>query len=79
MIDTHTADGVKVAREHLGAEPMLVLETAAHQVCRDDRRSAGPPARPSAKFNGIEDLPKRVVVMASDVDKVKAFIAENCR
>jgi threonine synthase len=29
MIDTHTADGVKVAREHLQpGVPMLVLETA---------------------------------------------------
>ncbi|MBV1731042.1 MAG: threonine synthase, partial [Hydrogenophaga sp.] len=29
MIDTHTADGVKVAREHLNAAtPMIVLETA---------------------------------------------------
>ena len=29
MIDTHTADGVKVAREHLDAGvPMIVLETA---------------------------------------------------
>ena len=36
------------------------------------------PDRP-AKFNGIEDLPKRVVVMAADTDKVKAFIAENCK
>jgi threonine synthase len=29
MIDTHTADGVKVAREHLQpGVPMIVLETA---------------------------------------------------
>ena len=29
MIDTHTADGVKVAREHIKAGvPMIVLETA---------------------------------------------------
>jgi threonine synthase len=29
VIDTHTADGVKVAREHLQAGvPMMVLETA---------------------------------------------------
>lgn len=80
MIDTHTADGVKVAREHLGAEPMLVLETALpiKFAATIEEALGRQPDRP-AKFNGIEDLPKRVVVMASDVDQVKAFIAENCK
>ncbi|MFN3732883.1 threonine synthase [Comamonas testosteroni] len=80
MIDTHTADGVKVAREHLGAEPMLVLETALpiKFAATIEEALGRQPDRP-VKFNGIEDLPKRVVVMASDVDKVKAFIAANCR
>ena len=80
MIDTHTADGVKVAREHLGAEPMLVLETALpiKFAATIEEALGRQPDRP-AKFNGIEDLPKRGVVMASDVDQVKAFIAENCR
>ena len=80
MIDTHTADGVKVAREHLGAEPMLVLETALpiKFAATIEEALGRQPDRP-AKFNGIEDLPKRVVVMAADTDKVKAFIAENCK
>ena len=80
MIDTHTADGVKVAREHLGAEPMLVLETALPiKFAATIEEALGRlPDRP-AKFNGIEDLPKRVVVMASDVNQVKAFITENCK
>jgi threonine synthase len=65
MIDTHTADGVKVAREHLGAEPMLVLETALpiKFAATIEEALGRQPDRP-AKFNGIEDLPKRVVVMA---------------
>jgi threonine synthase len=44
MIDTHTADGLKVAKAHLRpGVPMLVLETAlAGQVCRDHPRSHGP-------------------------------------
>ena len=80
MIDTHTADGVKVAREHLGAEPMLVLETALPiKFAATIEEALGRlPDRP-AKFNGIEDLPKRVVVMAADVNQVKAFITENCK
>lgn len=80
MIDTHTADGVKVAREHLVAGvPMIVLETAlpikfAATIVEALRRE---PQRP-AKFEGIEDLPKRVTVIDADVQVVKAYIAQHC-
>lgn len=79
MIDTHTADGVKVAREHLRAEPMLVLETALpiKFAATIEEALGRQPERP-AKFDGIEDLPKRVVVMPSDVDQVKAYIQQHC-
>ncbi|MEG0111603.1 MAG: threonine synthase, partial [Comamonas sp.] len=80
MIDTHTADGVKVAREHLGAEPMIVLETALPiKFAATIEEALGRlPERP-AKFDGIEDLPKRVVVMPADVDQVKTYIKDHCR
>jgi len=80
MIDTHTADGVKVGREHLQAGvPMLVLETAlpikfAGTIVEALGRE---PERP-AKFEGIEALPKRVKVMPADVAQVKAYIADHC-
>jgi len=80
MIDTHTADGVKVAREHLQAGvTMLVLETAlpikfAGTIVEALGRE---PERP-AKFEGIEALPKRVKVMPADVAQVKAYIAAHC-
>jgi threonine synthase len=80
MIDTHTADGVKVAREHLQpGVPMIVLETAlpikfAATIVEALGRE---PDRP-AKFEGIEALPKRVTRMAADVDAVKAYIAQHC-
>jgi len=80
MIDTHTADGVKVAREHLKAGvTMIVLETAlpikfAATIVEALGRE---PSRP-AKFEGIEALPKRVKVMPSDAERVKAYIAEHC-
>ncbi|MBD9401587.1 MULTISPECIES: threonine synthase [unclassified Comamonas] len=79
MIDTHTADGVKVAREHLRAEPMIVLETALpiKFAATIEEALNRQPERP-AKFEGIEDLPKRVVVMASDVEQVKAYIQKHC-
>jgi threonine synthase len=81
MIDTHTADGVKVAREHLKANvPMIVLETAlpikfAATIVEALGRE---PDRP-AKFAGIEALPKRVTLIDADVAVVKAYIVEKCR
>lgn len=80
MVDTHTADGLKVAREHLQAgTPMVVLETAlpikfAATIVEALGRE---PDRP-AKFEGIEALPKRVQVMPSDVARVQTYIAAHC-
>jgi len=80
MIDTHTADGLKVAREHLRpGVPMIVLETAlpikfAASIVEALGRE---PDRP-AKFAGIEDLPKRVTVLPADAGAVKAFITAHC-
>jgi threonine synthase len=79
MIDTHTADGVKVAREHLTAGvPMIVLETALPiKFAATIVEALGcEPDRP-AKFVGIEALPKRVVNMPADVAQIKAYIAKN--
>jgi threonine synthase len=80
MIDTHTADGVKVAREHIKAGvPMIVLETALPiKFAATIVEALGQePNRPS-KFEGIEDLPKRVQVMKADVTQIKAYIAKHC-
>jgi threonine synthase len=80
MIDTHTADGLKVAREHLqkGAT-MIVLETAlpikfAATIVEALGRE---PERP-ARFAGIEALPKRVTLLPADAARVKQFIAAHC-
>ncbi|MDD3784737.1 MAG: threonine synthase [Hydrogenophaga sp.] len=81
MIDTHTADGVKVARERRRAgEVVVVLETALPIKFADTIREAldREPDRP-ARFVGIEDLPKRVQVMAPDVAAVQRYIADHCR
>jgi len=80
-IDTHTADGVKVAREHRGAAsvPMIVLETALPIKFAETIVEAlgHAPERP-AKFEGIEDLPKRVQVLPADAERVKDYIARHC-
>jgi threonine synthase len=77
IIDTHTADGLKVAREHLEpGVPMVVLETAlpakfAETIVEAIGRE---PDRPAA-MRGIEALPKRFESMPADAGRVKAFIA----
>ncbi len=80
VIDTHTADALKVALEQRDtAVPMVVLETAlpikfAATIVEALGRE---PERP-AQFIGIEDLPKRVRVMPADAQAVKALIAQEC-
>ncbi|MES2940292.1 MAG: threonine synthase [Pseudomonadota bacterium] len=80
MIDTHTADGLKVARQFVQpGVPMVVLETAlpikfAATIVEALGRE---PDRP-AKFEGIEALPKRVTVLPADAERVKAFVAAQC-
>ena len=80
MIDTHTADGLKVARERRRAgETMIVLETAlpikfAATIVEALGRE---PQRP-ARFEGIEGLPRRVTVLPASAQAVKDFIASHC-
>jgi len=80
MIDTHTADAVKVAREHgLAGVPMVVLETAQPVKFAETIQEAlgRDPSRPK-ELEGIEALPQRVAVMDADVTAVKALIAARC-
>jgi threonine synthase len=80
VIDTHTADGLKVALEQRAPGiPMVVLETAlpikfAETIVEALGRQ---PERPP-KFDGIEDLPKRLLVMDADVDAIKVLISREC-
>ena len=77
MIDTHTADGLKVAKEYRKpGQTMLVLETAQPAKFEETIREAlnREPVRP-AELAGIEALPQQVTVMAPDVDAVKAFVS----
>jgi threonine synthase len=78
-IDTHTADGVKVARERLVAGvPMIVLETALPAKFNETIREAlGRDAERPAGFENIEALPQRFDVMSPDVEKMKAYIAKH--
>lgn len=80
LIDTHTADGLKAAREHLApGVPMIVLETALPIKFAETIVEAlgHEPERP-ARFEGIEALPKRVVKLPADAEAIKAYIAQHC-
>jgi threonine synthase len=79
-IDTHTADGLKVARERrVAGETVVVLETALPIKFAETIREAlgRDPERP-AKFNGIEALPKRVQVMPVSTTQVQDYIRTHC-
>jgi threonine synthase len=76
-IDTHTADGIKVAREHIEpGVPMIVLETAlAAKFNETILEALGTDADRPAGFENIEALPQKFVVMQADVEPMKAYIA----
>ena len=78
MIDTHTADGLKVALEQREADvPMLVLETALPAKFEDSIQEAlgQAPVRPKG-LEYLESLPQRFVVMDADAEAIKQYIVE---
>ncbi len=80
LIDTHTADGLKVALEHREpGVPMLVLETAlpAKFAATIEEALGFAPEVPAA-LRGIETLPRRCVVMKADAAAVKRHIEQHC-
>jgi len=81
LVDTHTADGLKVAREHPEpGVPMIVLETAlpAKFAATVEEAFAGHGSAPvpevPAALRGIEQLPRRFVVLPADAAGVKRHI-----
>jgi threonine synthase len=81
MIDTHTADGLKVAHRYIEpGVPMIVLETAqAAKFSETIIEALGrEPLRPP-QLEGIESLAQRVEVMDASVEAVKSYVAANCR
>ncbi|VEJ21657.1 threonine synthase [Neisseria animaloris] len=82
LIDPHTADGIKVAREvrEVG-EIVVCLETAlAAKFENTIREAVGEVAVPRpAALAGLEKLPQRVQVVPNDTDAVKAIISKVCK
>lgn len=81
LVDTHTADGLKVGLEcRESGIPLICLETALPAKFAESIAEATghEPNRP-AGYENIEDLPQRYVVKDADVDAVKAYIAEQAK
>ncbi|MFS6938187.1 threonine synthase [Neisseria animaloris] len=82
LIDPHTADGIKVAREvrEVG-EIVVCLETAlAAKFENTIREAVGEVAVPRpAALAALEKLPQRVQVVPNDTDAVKAIISKVCK
>ena len=77
VVDTHTADGIKVGLEHREAGvPLVCLETALPAKFAETIVEAlgREPARPVV-FERIEELPQRCEVIDIDVVAVKQLIA----
>jgi threonine synthase len=81
LVDTHTADGLKVAKaEREPGVPMICLETALPAKFGDAITEAigRAPPRP-AGFENLESLPRRFEVMDADVEAIKRYIAERAQ
>ena len=79
IIDTHTADGIKVGLEHREQGiPLICLETALPVKFEDSIVEAlgRPPERPTG-YEDIESLPQRFTIMDADSIAIKDYIAQN--
>jgi threonine synthase len=79
MIDTHTADGLKVGLEHRQAGiPLICLETALPvKFAATIREALGRDPDYPPGCENLESLPQRFEVMDADAAAVKAYIARN--
>jgi threonine synthase len=78
LVDTHTADGLKVGMEFREKDiPLICLETALPAKFAESIREAVgfDPERPTG-YDNLESLPQRFVRMAADANQVKQFITK---
>ena len=80
IIDTHTADGVKIGLDHREeGVPLVCLETAlAVKFAETIREALGRDPEMPAGLENLERLPQRFTVLDPDVGAVKDFIERNC-
>jgi threonine synthase len=80
IIDTHTADGIKVGLEHRDDRvPLVCLETAqAVKFSGVIHEALGREPQVPAGFENLERQPQRFTVLDADVIAVKDFVERNC-
>ncbi|MDR2973832.1 MAG: threonine synthase [Propionibacteriaceae bacterium] len=77
LIDPHTADAVKVAREHLGPEPMIALETALPVKFGSITQEAIGRVPPiPARFAQVMEAEQHTVLCDRGVDQLKQIIEQ---
>src|SRR5690606_17531909 len=81
LVDTHTADGVKVGLEHREPGiPLICMETALPAKFAETIQEAVgiEPSRP-AGFENLESLPQRFEIMDKDANAVKTFLVQKIK
>jgi len=79
LVDTHTADGLKVGLEYREKDiPLICMETALPAKFSESIIEAigFEPSRPDG-YENLENLPQRFVIMDADAEAIKTFIAEH--
>ncbi|MGA4506820.1 threonine synthase [Propionibacteriaceae bacterium G1746] len=76
LVDPHTADALRVARDHAGAEPMIVLETALPvKFAETIVEATGVEPQVPERFAGLLQAPRKVDEIANDAGALKEYIA----
>jgi threonine synthase len=80
IIDTHTADGLKVGLDRREAGiPLVCLETALPaKFAATIREALGREPEVPPGFESLERLPQRVEIIDPSIEAVKAFVARRC-
>lgn len=79
LLDPHTADGVKVARETVQpGETMLVLETAKPvKFAETVNEAVGFTPPPPTRLANLTQLPQKIKEIPADAQTLKTYIEEN--
>ncbi|SET31491.1 L-threonine synthase [Nitrosomonas marina] len=81
LVDTHTADGLRVGQALREQDvPLICMETAQPAKFSESIQEAigQEPPRP-AGYENLENLPQRYVIKDVDVEAIKAYIAEHSK
>ena len=81
VVDPHTADGLKIGRDHRDPNiPLVCIETALPaKFAATIREALGRDATRPASYADVETRPQHFTALSADVGRVKAYIAEHAQ